>query len=172
MELYLVSTDDGNYKLLPSEKKRTMKDVLSEKVNNMKDGKIKSTLEGYVTKMEDKEESTLKMVYSLQDVELHYSNYISEDDAKKECKDLYDTYFKKNFWPMLGYGVACPITLVLAPFVPLISFPIPLFFFYKFISKYKTMRSYNKILKSGFVKDEKCDDLETLVNSLSKEKKS
>lgn len=162
MKIYL-SYVDGEYKLQASDKKVTLKKRLEDRVAKLHEGRIKSTLEKYVDRMENSEELTLKMAYSFENLEIVYSG-ISEDEAKKKCEDMSKAYFKKNIIPMIFYGLLCPVTFVIAPFVPILNWGFSFYFGYKFSSKYRGIKGYNKILNSKFVKEE-IIDLEEIVKT-------
>ena len=153
MKIYMVPSDDG-YKLHSSEKKKTLKSKLEKRVEKLHEGRIKSTLEKYVDKLENQEELALKMAYSFEDLTIVYSSDISEKEAKEECYEMSQKYFKKNIWPLVIYGFLCPVTFVAAPFLPILNWGFTFFLAYKFSTKYRGMKGYKKILNSKFEKDE------------------
>ena len=159
----MIPVNDG-YKLYASEKKKTLKSKLENRIEKMNQGRLKSTLEKYLGKMENQEELTLKMAYSFEDVEIAYSANISEEEAKTKCEEMSQKYFKKNIWLMTLYGVLCPVTFVAAPVLPVLNWGFTFFFAYKFSAKYRGIRGYNKILKSNFVKEENLD-LEAIIKN-------
>lgn len=161
MKIYLVSVD-GEYKLHAPERKHGLKSLLEKRFEKMREGKVKSFLEKYLKKMESKEESALKTAYNFNDVEVFYSGNISEDEARKKCEVMSNKYFNKNLLPMIFYGTLCPVTFVVAPFIPILSWGVTFYLGYKFTSKYKGIKGYNKILSSKFVKGK---DLESVVKT-------
>ncbi|MBM3200692.1 hypothetical protein FJZ53_07160 [Candidatus Woesearchaeota archaeon] len=161
MKLYLTSLND-EYRLYADETKSTVKSKLERRISNMKDGKVKSTLEKYVDKLESDEELVLKTVYHFESLEVAYSSKITEEEAKKKCKSLADKYFQKNITPLILYGVLCPVSFVAAPFIPVLNWGFTLLLGYKFLTKYQTIKGYDKVLKSAFIKE---DNLESKVKT-------
>lgn len=162
---------EDKYKLYTSEKKKTLKSKLESRVEKMNKGRLKSTLEKYLSKMENQEESTLKMAYSFKDLELVYTSNISKEEARKKCEEMSQKYFKRNIWQMVIYGTLCPITFVAAPLLPVLNWGFTFFFAYKFSTKYKGIKGYNKILNSKFVKEENLDLEAIIKNCNQKDKK-
>lgn len=163
MKIYLVPVNEG-YKLHASENKKTWKSVLEKRVEKMHEGKLKSFLEKYVEKLEDHEELTLKTAYSLNELEICYLDDIPEEEARKKCEGMSKKYFKKNMWPMILYGTLCPVTFIAAPFLPVLNWGVSFYLGYKFTSKYKGIKGYQKILSSKFKKGE-IKDLESVVKA-------
>lgn len=167
MKIYLVPTND-DYKLCASEEKKTLKSKLEHWVEKRKDGRIKSTLEKYIDKMEDQEEITLKMAYSFKNVELVYLQDMTKEKAKEKCEEMSQKYFKKNFWPIVIYGILTPVTFVAAPFLPILNWGVTAYFGYKFYTKYKGIKGYKKILNSNFVKSE--ENLDSILEKYGTKK--
>lgn len=158
---------NDKYQLHPSESKKTLKKRLENRVKKMREGrvrsKIKPTLEKYLDKMEKGEDLALKMAYSFENLDVVYTG-ISEKEAKKKCEDMSNAYIKKSILPMIIYGVLCPVTFVIAPFIPVLNWGLTFYMGYKFFSNYRCIRGYNKILNSKFVKAEK-QDLEAIIKA-------
>lgn len=155
---------DGEYKLYASEKKKTLKSRLENRISKIREGKLRSKLEKYVGKLESQEELALKMAYSFENLEIIYSSDISEEEAKKECCKLSHNYLKKNIRPMIIYGALCPINFILA-FLPIFNWGFAFFFGYKFSVKYRGIKGYHKILKSKFIESEKSLNLDSIVDA-------
>lgn len=162
MKIYMIPTGD-EYQLYASEKKKTLKSRLEKWVEKRREGRIKSTLEKYVVKMENQEELALKMAYSFEDVEVVYAKNLSEEEAKEKCNEMSQEYFKKSIWPMVIYGVLTPATFVAAPFLPVLNWGFTFYFAYKFSSRYRGIKGYNKILNARFVKAEEDLSLEDII---------
>lgn len=163
MKIYLVPSED-KYELHASEHKNNLASFLDKQVNKMKEGKIKGFLEKYLKKLESGEEIALKTAYSLEELEILYVDDVTEENARRKCKSMSDKYFKKNLAPMVVYGVLCPVTFVAAPFIPVLNWGVSFYLGYKFVSKYKSIKGYNKILRSKFQKGD-IKDLESIVKS-------
>lgn len=166
MKIYMVPVDDS-YQLHASEKKKTIKARLENWLEKRKDGRIKSTLEKYVGKMEDPEELTLKMAYSFEDIEIVYAKNLSEEEAKEKCAEMSQDYFRRSILPMIIYGTLTPVTFVIAPILPILNWGFTFYFAYKFSTRYRAIKGYNKILKSKFTKAEEDLDLETIIQKCS-----
>lgn len=152
MKIYLKPV--GNeYKIHVVENIKTWKTALEERVKKMNEGRIKNSLGKYVNTMENHEELALKTAYHNQDLEILYPHTISEEEAKKRCEELSTSYTKKNMGPMIIYGTLCPVTFVVAPFIPVLNWGVAIYFGYKFYSKYKGIKGYKKILNSKFIKE-------------------
>ncbi len=163
MKIYLVPVDD-EYELHATEHKSNLMSFLDKRVEKMGEGKVKSFLEKYLKKLESKEESALKAACHIEDLEILYSDNVPEEEAKKKCGAMSDKYFKKSLVPMILYGTLCPVTFVAAPFIPVLNWGVAFYFGYKFVSKYKGIKGYKKILSSRFKKGE-IKDLESVIKA-------
>lgn len=163
MKVYLVPAEDA-YELHASEHMNNLASFLDKGVSKMNDGKVKTFLEKYLKKLETKEELTLKTAYNIKELEIFYVDDISENEAKKKCKAMSNKYFKKSMVPMVVYGTLCPVTFAVAPFIPILNWGVAFYFGYKFVSKYKSIKGYQKILSSKFQKGD-IKDLESIVKT-------
>jgi len=163
MKLYLVPLEE-EYEFHVTDHNRPLMSFLDRHVDNMNEGKFKSFLEKYLKKLETKEELILKTAYKIKELEIFYVDDIHEKDAKKKCKSMSDKYFRKNIGPMIIYGTLCPVTFAVAPFIPVLNWGVAFYFGYKFLSKYKGIKGYNKILNCNFQKGD-IKDLESIVKT-------
>ncbi len=163
MKIYLVPVDD-EYELHATEHKSNFMSFFDKRIDNMGEGKVKDFLGKYLKKMESREESALKAACHIEGLEIFYSDDVSEEEAKKKCGRLSQKYFKKNLLPLIFYGTLCPVTFVVAPFIPVLNWGVAFYFGYKFVSKYKSIKGYKKILNSKFQKGD-IKDLESIVKT-------
>ncbi len=163
MKIYLVPVEE-EYELHASEHKSNMLSFLDKRVDSMNEGKFKNFLEKYLKKLESREELVLKTAYRFKELEIFYVDDIHEKEAKRKCEAMSNKYFKKNLVPMVVYGTLCPLTFVAAPFIPVLNWGVAFYLGYKFVSKYKSIKGYQKILSSKFQKGD-IKDLESIVKT-------
>lgn len=163
MKIYLVPVEDA-YELHASEHNSSMLSFLDKHIDNMGEGKFKSFLEKYLKKMESREDLTLRTAYGTKELEVFYVDDIQEKEAMKKCKTMSKKYFKKNLFPIIAYGTLCPVTFAVAPFIPVLNWGVAFYFGYKFVSKYRSIKGYQKILNSKFQKGD-IKDLESIVKT-------